>query len=132
MRGAESKVNTDTDRVGFGAVASGATIRPIGDKVVVLQDDYGDPEERTEAGLYVGGLKVELPEELSGTVEAVGPRAFGARDGKRAIDLSPGDRVMWPRNCGTLLERLPGERRQRLVIKYEFLDFEVTDGKAAE
>jgi co-chaperonin GroES (HSP10) len=127
MRGAESKINTDTDRIGFGAVASGAAIRPIADKVVVLQDDYGDPEELSEGGIFVGGLRVELPDELRGTVEAVGPRAFGARNGKRAIDLEPGSRVMWPRACGTLLERLPGERRQRLVIKYEFLDFEVTE-----
>jgi co-chaperonin GroES (HSP10) len=118
-----SKTDSDTDRVGYGAVADGAPVRPLLDKVLVLQDDYGDPDELSPGGIHIGGLSVELPEQLTGTVLAVGPGGYNKRGQRVPIALSPGDRVSWSRNFGTLLERTPGDRRQRLIIKHDFLDF---------
>lgn len=124
MRVGVSDGPTDADRVGFGAVAHGADVRPMNDQVLILQDDYGDPDEVSAGGIVIGGLASELPPMLRGQVLAVGPGPWNQKSGRRVpINLEPGEFVQWPRAFGTLLERLPGDRRQRLLVKAEFLAF---------
>jgi chaperonin GroES len=70
--------------------------RPLHDRVVVKRID---PEEKTRGGIIIPDTAKEKPQE--GEVVAVGP---GARDeaGKLiALDLKPGDRVLFGKWSGT-------------------------------
>ena len=70
--------------------------RPLHDRVVVKRIDA---EEKTRGGIIIPDTAKEKPQE--GEVVAVGP---GARDeaGKLiALDLSPGDRVLFGKWSGT-------------------------------
>lgn len=128
MRVGVADTDSDADRVGFGLVAQGAKLRPCGDFVLVLQDDYSDPDEVSKGGIHIGGLAIELPEEVAGEVLAVGPGkrtpdALWAATGldREPIGLTPGDRVRWRRSFGIILERMPGDRRVKLLLKSDFI-----------
>ncbi|HEX2888328.1 co-chaperone GroES [Vineibacter terrae] len=70
--------------------------RPLHDRIVVRRIDA---EERTAGGIIIPDTAQEKPQE--GEVVAVGPGARD-RDGKLiAIDLKPGDRVLFGKWSGT-------------------------------
>ncbi len=77
--------------------------RPLHDRVVVRRIDA---EEKTKGGIIIPDTAKEKPQE--GEVVAVGP---GARDesGKvNALDVKPGDRVLFGKWSGTEV-RIDGE-----------------------
>ncbi|TXL69304.1 co-chaperone GroES [Vineibacter terrae] len=70
--------------------------RPLHDRIVVRRIDA---EERTAGGIIIPDTAQEKPQE--GEVVAVGPGARD-KDGKLiAIDLKPGDRVLFGKWSGT-------------------------------
>lgn len=75
-------------------------IKPLEDKVVVKPVEE---EEKTSAsGLIIAGLDKEKPTE--GIVVAVGPGFTAANGDKVAIDLKPGDKVIYSKYSGTEIE----------------------------
>ena len=83
--------------------------RPLHDRVVVRRID---PEERTAGGIIIPDTVKEKPQQ--GEVVAVGP---GARDetGKVvALDVKPGDRVLFGKWSGTEV-RIDGD--ELLIMK---------------
>jgi chaperonin GroES len=83
--------------------------RPLHDRVVVRRID---PEEKTAGGIIIPDTAKEKPQQ--GEVVAVGP---GARDetGKVvALDVKPGDRVLFGKWSGTEV-RLDGD--ELLIMK---------------
>ena len=83
--------------------------RPLHDRVVVRRIDA---EERTKGGIIIPDTAKEKPQE--GEIIAVGP---GARDenGKvQALDVKPGNRVLFGKWSGTEV-RIDGE--ELLIMK---------------
>ena len=83
--------------------------RPLHDRVVVRRID---PQERTAGGIIIPDTAKEKPQQ--GEVVAVGP---GARDepGKVvALDVKPGDRVLFGKWSGTEV-RIDGD--ELLIMK---------------
>src|SRR6187549_2448911 len=96
--------------------------RPLGDRVLVKRVEE---EERTKGGIIIPDTAKEKPQE--GEVIAVGP---GARDenGKvQALDLQPGDRILFGKWSGTEV-RIDGED---LLIMKESDIMGVIEGSAA-
>jgi chaperonin GroES len=96
--------------------------RPLHDRVVVRRLDA---EEKTKGGIIIPDTAKEKPQE--GEVVAVGP---GARDenGKlNALDVKPGDRVLFGKWSGTEV-RIDGEE---LLIMKESDVMGVIEGSAA-
>ena len=74
-------------------------LEPLGDRVVVKPIPR---EEMTKGGIYLPDTAKEKPQE--GEVIAVGPGKLGD-DGKRlAMDVKPGDRVIYAKYAGTELK----------------------------
>ena len=96
--------------------------RPLHDRVVVRRIDA---EEKTKGGIIIPDTAKEKPQE--GEVIAVGP---GARDenGKvNALDLQPGDRVLFGKWSGTEV-RIDGED---LLIMKESDIMGIVEGSSA-
>ena len=70
--------------------------RPLHDRVVVKRIDA---EQKTAGGIIIPDTAKEKPQE--GEVVAVGPGARDERGGLVAIDLKPGDRVLFGKWSGT-------------------------------
>jgi chaperonin GroES len=95
-------------------------IRPLEDKVVL---ELPPKEEKTSAsGLIIAGTADEKPQEA--VVVAVGPGATFADGSKMAIDLVPGDKVIFSKYQGTEISH---EGRDYLVIAYRDI-FAVVNG----
>lgn len=87
------------------------SIRPLEDKVVLelpLKED-----KKTEFGLIIAGTADEKPQEA--IVVAVGPGATFADGTKMAIELNPGDKVMFSKYQGT---EITHEGKDYLIIAY--------------
>ena len=70
--------------------------RPLHDRVVVKRIDA---EQKTAGGIIIPDTAKEKPQE--GEVVAVGPGARNERGELVAIDLKPGDRVLFGKWSGT-------------------------------
>ena len=80
-----------------------ANIRPLEDKIVV---QASEAETTTASGIVIPDTAKEKPQE--GKVIAVGPGKT-LDDGKReAIDVNPGDKVLYAKYAGTEF-KLDGE-----------------------
>jgi chaperonin GroES len=72
-------------------------LRPLNDKVIVKPTKA---EEKTKSGLYIPEVAQE--KQTEGEVLAVGPGKVNENTGARsAIDLKPGDRVLYSKYAGT-------------------------------
>lgn len=76
------------------------SIRPLEDKVVVRP--IVEAETVTASGLVLAGREKEKPTE--GIVVAVGTGATFADGSKMAIDVVPGDKVIYSKYSGTDIE----------------------------
>src|ERR687890_2056983 len=97
--------------------------RPLHDRVVVFRIDA---EEKTKGGIIIPDTAKEKPQE--GEVIAVGP---GSRDenGKvNALDVQPGDRVLFGKWSGTEV-RIDGED---LLIMKESDIMGIVEGTVAD
>ena len=70
--------------------------RPLHDRIVVKRIDA---EQKTAGGIIIPDTAKEKPQE--GEVVAVGPGARNERGELVAIDLKPGDRVLFGKYSGT-------------------------------
>lgn len=78
------------------ATASESKLRPLGDRVVIKPSAR---EEMTKSGIVLPDTAKEKPQE--GSIIAVGPGRI-LDDGKReAIDVKPGDKVLYAKYAGT-------------------------------
>ncbi len=78
------------------ATASKTKLRPLGDRVVI---EPTPREEMTKSGIVLPDTVKEKPQE--GKVIAVGPGKI-LDDGKReAIDVKPGNKVLYAKYAGT-------------------------------
>ena len=78
------------------ATASATQLRPLGDRVVIQPTPR---EEMTKSGIVLPDTVKEKPQE--GTVLAVGPGAFDNEGKRMAIDVKPGDKVLYAKYAGT-------------------------------
>jgi chaperonin GroES len=79
-------------------------LRPLNDKVIVKPTKA---EEKTKSGLYIPEVAQE--KQTEGEVIAVGPGKVNENTGARtAIDLKPGDKVLYGKYAGTEF-KLDGE-----------------------
>ncbi len=83
--------------------------RPLHDRVVVKRIDA---EQKTAGGIIIPDTAKEKPQE--GEVVAVGPGARDERGQLIAIELKPGDRVLFGKWSGTEV-KLDGE--ELLIMK---------------
>jgi chaperonin GroES len=83
--------------------------RPLHDRVVVKRIDA---EQKSAGGIIIPDTAKEKPQE--GVVIAVGPGARNERGELVAIDLKPGDRVLFGKWSGTEV-KLEGE--ELLIMK---------------
>jgi chaperonin GroES len=83
--------------------------RPLHDRIVVKRIDA---EQKTAGGIIIPDTAKEKPQE--GEVVAVGPGARNERGELIAIDLKPGDRVLFGKWSGTEV-KLDGE--ELLIMK---------------
>lgn len=83
--------------------------RPLHDRVVVKRIDA---EQKSAGGIIIPDTAKEKPQE--GEVVAVGPGARNERGELIAIDLKPGDRVLFGKWSGTEV-KLDGE--ELLIMK---------------
>ena len=83
--------------------------RPLHDRIVVKRIDA---EQKTAGGIIIPDTAKEKPQE--GEVVAVGPGARNERGELVAIDLKPGDRVLFGKWSGTEV-KLDGE--ELLIMK---------------
>ncbi len=72
------------------------TFRPLHDRIVVRRIDA---EEKTKGGIIIPDTAKEKPQE--GEVVAVGPGARNDRGELIALDVKPGDRVLFGKWSGT-------------------------------
>ena len=85
------------------ATATATQLRPLGDRVVI---EPLPREDMTKSGIVLPDTAKEKPQE--GKVIAVGPGKT-LDDGKReAIDVNPGDKVLYAKYAGTEF-KLDGE-----------------------
>ena len=85
------------------ATATATKLRPLGDRVVI---EPIPREDMTKSGIVLPDTAKEKPQE--GKVIAVGPGKT-LDDGKReAIDVNPGDKVLYAKYAGTEF-KLDGE-----------------------
>ena len=85
------------------ATAIATKLRPLGDRVVIKPTAR---EEMTKSGIVLPDTVKEKPQE--GKVLSVGP-GKGLDDGSRAaIDVKPGDKVLYAKYAGTEF-KLEGE-----------------------
>jgi chaperonin GroES len=78
------------------ATATATKLRPLGDRVVI---EPIPREDMTKSGIVLPDTAKEKPQE--GKVIAVGPGKT-LEDGKReAIDVNPGDKVLYAKYAGT-------------------------------
>lgn len=79
-------------------------LRPLNDKVIVKPTKA---EEKTKSGLFIPEVAQE--KQTEGEVVAVGPGKVNETTGVRnAIDLKPGDKVLYGKYAGTEF-KLDGE-----------------------
>ena len=72
------------------------TFRPLHDRIVVRRIDA---EEKTKGGIIIPDTAKEKPQE--GEVVAVGPGARNDKGDLIALDVKPGDRVLFGKWSGT-------------------------------
>ena len=78
------------------ATAHATKLRPLGDRVVIKPSER---EEMTKSGIVLPDTAKEKPQE--GTIIAAGPGRI-LDDGKReAMDVKPGDKVLYAKYAGT-------------------------------
>lgn len=76
---------------------SSATIRPLGDKILVKRDEA---QTKTESGIFLPESGKERPK--TGTVEAVGTGALNTDTGERIpLAVKKGEKVIFSSYAGT-------------------------------
>jgi len=76
---------------------SPATIRPLGDKILVKRDEA---QTKTESGIFLPDTGKERPK--TGTVEAVGTGALNTDTGERIpLSVKKGEKVIFSSYAGT-------------------------------
>jgi chaperonin GroES len=80
--------------------AAQTTVRPLGDRILV---QAAPREEMTSSGLYLPDTAQEKPQEA--IVIAVGPGKLLDNGQRIAIDLKPGDRVLFAKYSGTEIKQ---------------------------
>jgi chaperonin GroES len=86
------------------------TFRPLGDRVLIKRVEE---ESKTKGGIIIPDTAKEKPQE--GEVIAVGPGARDERGHVHAVEVKPGDRILFGKWSGTEV-RLDG---QDLIIMKE-------------
>lgn len=77
--------------------AESASIRPLGDKIIVKRDEA---ESKTESGIYLPETAKDKPK--TGIVQAVGDGALNTDTGERIpLTVKKGDRVIFSSYAGT-------------------------------
>lgn len=76
------------------------SVKPLEDKVLVKP--VVEAEKTSASGLIIAGSDKEKPTE--GLVVAVGPGFTAANGDKVAIDLKPGDKVIYSKYSGTEIQ----------------------------
>jgi chaperonin GroES len=84
-------------------------LRPLGDRLVV---EPKEQEEQTASGIILPETAKEKPQE--GTVYAAGPGRIDEAGRRIAMDVRPGDVVLFPRYGGTEIKI---DNRKLLIIK---------------
>lgn len=86
------------------AKASGASIRPLHDRIIVQRDEA---ETRTTSGIYLPESSKDRPK--TGTIKAVGDGKLNTETGERVpLTVKAGDRVIFSSYSGTEV-KLDGE-----------------------
>ena len=98
------------------------TFRPLGDRVLIKRVEE---ESKTKGGIIIPDTAKEKPQE--GEVIAVGPGARDERGHVHAVEVKPGDRILFGKWSGTEV-RLEG---QDLIIMKESDILGVVDGGAS-
>ena len=98
------------------------TVRPLQDRVLIRRVE---PEAKTLGGIIIPDTAQEKP--MEGEVVAVGPGARDAKGAIHALDVKPGDRVLFGKWSGSEI-RLDGED---LMIMKESDIMGVIEGVAA-
>jgi chaperonin GroES len=80
--------------------ATQTTIRPLGDRILV---QAAPREEMTSSGLYLPDTVQDKPQEA--IVIAVGPGKLLDNGQRIAIDVQPGDRVLYAKYAGTEIKQ---------------------------
>jgi chaperonin GroES len=80
--------------------AAQTTVRPLGDRILV---QAAPREEMTSSGLYLPDTAQEKPQEA--IVIAVGPGKLLDNGQRIAIDLKPGERVLFAKYSGTEIKQ---------------------------
>ena len=80
--------------------ATKTTVRPLGDRILV---QAAPREEMTSSGLYLPDTAQEKPQEA--IVIAVGPGKLLDNGQRVAIDLKPGERVLFAKYSGTEIKQ---------------------------
>jgi len=96
--------------------------RPLGDRVLIKRVEE---ESKTKGGIIIPDTAKEKPQE--GEVIAVGPGARDERGHVHALDVRPGDRILFGKWSGTEV-RLEG---QDLIIMKETDILGVVEGSPA-
>jgi chaperonin GroES len=100
------------------------SFRPLHDRVVVRRIEA---DEKTAGGIIIPDTAQEKPQE--GQVIAVGPGARNERGEIVALDLKPGDRVLFGKWSGTEV-RLDGQ--ELLIMKESDVLGVIEDAKSAQ
>ena len=98
--------------------------RPLGDRVLVKRVEE---ETKTKGGIIIPDTAKEKPQE--GEVVAVGPGARNDKGELVALDVKPGDRVLFGKWSGTEV-KLDGE--ELLIMKESDIMGVLTDVSAAK
>jgi chaperonin GroES len=83
--------------------------RPLHDRVVVRRIEE---DERTKGGIIIPDTAKEKPQQ--GGIVAVGPGAYDEKGKLQALDVKPGDRVLFGKWSGTEV-KIDGE--ELLIMK---------------
>ncbi len=80
-----------------GSVAAKATIKPLGDKILVKRDEA---QTKTESGIFLPETSKDKPK--TGVIQAVGTGALNTETGERIpLTLKRGDKVIFSSYAGT-------------------------------
>ena len=107
----------------YGGTVTTATkvaIKPLEDRIVVKP---GEGEETTSSGLVIPDTAKEKPQE--GTVVAVGNGKVTEEGARVALDVKPGDRILFGKYSGSEI-KLDGE--EYLIVREDEI-LGIVDGK---
>lgn len=92
-----TKPKTTTKKSSGAGRSGGASLRPLGARVLILRDEA---QTKTESGLYLPETAKDKPK--TGTVKSVGDGALNHDTGDRIpLTVKPGDKVLFSSYAGS-------------------------------